>query len=493
MGLKEDSKFARFITMGALGADRIATDLTGRGHHMVELERYAMANKIWTTKVKRLRMADLLCTRCGRRFEAKAKTNLEVKLSHSAQPGRNWDAGMRPGDVFAFLRVVTDENGVPLVIGDPLYLSTGDMRNVEPKQGALKSAADGSERDIYWPITLAKRDGLVTKVKDGKVGIRDIDGKTSTLGRPSNVTLVQVDDLVVAGTLIGSTVVPERGLSCKGDVWDLSGALQSDDEIEVFASVKAIGLLSMKSLRLAVQTIANDDSRDMRLRIEAWGALARLGDVDAVAILAKLDDSPGDGAMQMERVLVLSELTGLNSAAESLYLIASNAELTEEIRAAAVWGLGIAWHDRFSFGWELAFDSSQKVRRHAQASLGVPSPVEIEGLIQELSVPERAPLAAALLAKSESVLALLEAAAGYESREWAIQGLGQISPEIIGGQARQLRIEDQAALEALWRRNIQDTHNEPNNLTELRFLEGQSISAVTSMQHKDRIRLESAG
>jgi hypothetical protein len=46
VGLKEDAKFARFITMGALGAKLVADDLAERGHRIVELERYAMANKI---------------------------------------------------------------------------------------------------------------------------------------------------------------------------------------------------------------------------------------------------------------------------------------------------------------------------------------------------------------------------------------------------------------------------------------------------------------
>jgi hypothetical protein len=120
MGLKEDAKFARFITMGALGAQRVAEDLERRGHRIVELERYAMANKIWSTKVKRLRMADLVCVACGRRFEAKAKTKLEVKLSDSRQEGRGWSEGMRDEDVFGFLPVALDgENAVGLAGARP--------------------------------------------------------------------------------------------------------------------------------------------------------------------------------------------------------------------------------------------------------------------------------------------------------------------------------------------------------------------------------------
>ncbi|MCY4369962.1 MAG: HEAT repeat domain-containing protein, partial [bacterium] len=64
----------RFVSMGAVGAAAVARHLgTQHGHRMIELERYAMANKVWQTKVKRLRLPDLLCVRCGRRVEARAK------------------------------------------------------------------------------------------------------------------------------------------------------------------------------------------------------------------------------------------------------------------------------------------------------------------------------------------------------------------------------------------------------------------------------------
>ena len=135
MGLKEDAKFARFITMGALGAQRVVEDLEPRGHQVIELERYAMANKIWSTKIKRLRMADLVCVACGRRFEAKAKSKPEVKLSDSKQTGRGWNDGMRDDDIFAFLAITLDRENRPLAIGRPLYFTTQSLRSVPPKQG----------------------------------------------------------------------------------------------------------------------------------------------------------------------------------------------------------------------------------------------------------------------------------------------------------------------------------------------------------------------
>lgn len=60
MGFKEDEDFARFLTMGAYAAAAVSDDLDARGHRIIELERYAKANKIWSIKVKRLRLPDLL-------------------------------------------------------------------------------------------------------------------------------------------------------------------------------------------------------------------------------------------------------------------------------------------------------------------------------------------------------------------------------------------------------------------------------------------------
>ena len=128
MGFKEDADFARFVSMGAVGAAAVAFDLSEEhGHRMVELERYAMANKVWQTKVKRLRLPDLLCLRCGLRVEARAKSKLGIVLSHSDVPGREWDAGgMRDDDLFVFIR--TDLSHFPPYAGAPVCFSKAALR-----------------------------------------------------------------------------------------------------------------------------------------------------------------------------------------------------------------------------------------------------------------------------------------------------------------------------------------------------------------------------
>jgi hypothetical protein len=62
-GFKEDVDFARFLSVGIYSADTIIQDLKrNNGHSIIELEQYA-ANKVWQTKVKRMRLPDLMCIR----------------------------------------------------------------------------------------------------------------------------------------------------------------------------------------------------------------------------------------------------------------------------------------------------------------------------------------------------------------------------------------------------------------------------------------------
>ena len=63
VGFKVDSSFLRFVTMGAIGVRAAVPILRSAGFRPIELERYCSSNKIWTTKVKRLRVPDLLCVK----------------------------------------------------------------------------------------------------------------------------------------------------------------------------------------------------------------------------------------------------------------------------------------------------------------------------------------------------------------------------------------------------------------------------------------------
>src|SRR4051794_12958826 len=103
LALKPDSSFFEKIVRGAIGSRAICADLGRHGHTMVELERGSLDTKIWKdVKRKRVRIPDLLCTKCGVRVESRAKAKAELTMSHSEAAERAWDFGMIDVDLIAF-------------------------------------------------------------------------------------------------------------------------------------------------------------------------------------------------------------------------------------------------------------------------------------------------------------------------------------------------------------------------------------------------------
>src|SRR5712692_4804511 len=114
--------------MGARGSAAVARYLTDNaGHRIVELGRYTMANKLWATKVKRLRLPDLMCLWCGVRLEVRSKSRLEIKVSDSSTPSREWDAGLRDDDLIAFIRCDSIE-GATIAHPPPQCFTVAAMR-----------------------------------------------------------------------------------------------------------------------------------------------------------------------------------------------------------------------------------------------------------------------------------------------------------------------------------------------------------------------------
>lgn len=105
MGIKTDREFLRNISVGAVGARKIQEVLRGGSFRLIDTDRTALSPKIWQTKVKRLRVPDLLCLSSGVRIESRAKGKLGIIMSHSENtPGRQWDDGLRDTDIVACIR-----------------------------------------------------------------------------------------------------------------------------------------------------------------------------------------------------------------------------------------------------------------------------------------------------------------------------------------------------------------------------------------------------
>lgn len=464
MGFKEDADFARFVSMGAVGTAAVARHLRDEhGHAPIELERYAMANKVWRTKVKRLRLPDLVCTRCGRRIESRAKSKLGIILSHSDTPGREWDAGgMRAEDWYAFLRA--DLSAFPPHAGAPAYFTTAALRAARSgaRRASPKAASEGSEVTLTWPAWVPGSAGWFRGVDaDGRIVCEWEDGRRARYWQwkrwpEPRYTYLAADDPITAGeTIVAGVVAPVSGLDCLGATWDLDLAVRSPDTVDRYAAIKAAGAAHRVDLAPQLQTIAESFDEDWRIRVEATGSLARLLPADWTPRLHALATDAGAAPEQhMEAVFVLSE-TPTEEAATALAAIAAAEGLASEVRAASAWGLGQGAAPSPHLLLPLSVDADEFVALHAITAMADLPDDLAPTLICWLSEPDerRAAVAAQLLQRHRKVAALLDAAeADAGARLWALRALGDLAPSVVRPLAGERLTPDLAAvLEPMWR------------------------------------------
>ncbi|MCY3785160.1 MAG: hypothetical protein OXG47_00330 [bacterium] len=463
MGFKEDADFARFVSMGAVGAAAVAFGLSDEhGHRMVELERYAMANKVWQTKVKRLRLPDLLCVRCGLRVEARAKSKLGIVLSHSDAPGREWDAGgMRDGDLFAFIR--TDLSRFPPYAGAPVCFSKAALRASihQARRSVPKAASEGSESTLTWPCWVPSRPGRFLEVDaEGRICYQDDLGAQRRYWQwrnwtaPRHVYLEPGDKFDAGGTIVAGVVQPAGSRACAGDTWHLSGDLCSSDPVDRYAAVRAVGMSGRRDLVDRLVAIEADTAEDWRTRLEARANLARLDAASwAPAIADGAIDDDAETERRMEAVFALTELRD-GAAAHELARIADSLSLPPEVRAAAAWGLGQGGSRRADLLVSLGLDSDETVALHALAAIEeLPHSVR-DTLTHWLASEDarRAETAACLLARHRCIDNLLDACEGSgQARLLALRALGDLPREAVRLHAEErLTPEFTAILEPMW-------------------------------------------
>ena len=174
MPFKTNTSFLRFLSMGAAGVRRTMATLRKAGFAPVELERHCSSNKIWSTKVKRLRLPDLLCVKTGLRVEVRSKTQLRIRMSDTpSNPDRAWDAGLRDDDLVAFVACSFHDRG-STVAEAPVFFTVEALRSSVhcSALGPPKSASEGAERDRTWPATVPSRDGTVLDVINDRIVVR---------------------------------------------------------------------------------------------------------------------------------------------------------------------------------------------------------------------------------------------------------------------------------------------------------------------------------
>lgn len=433
--------------MGALGARRVSELMTRAGLSPVELERYSCSNKIWSSKVKRLRLPDLLCVRTGLRVEVRAKSKLTIKMSDApTNPDRRWNSGLVDRDMVAFVLIREGVDGAldpaanaELFWVEDLVATEGQSRLEPPK-----SASEGAERDREWPATVPSADGVVQDVAEERISVRFANGRNQTYQLRGKTAYLAPAEAFLAESqfLAGIPAAKAHFPNPEQARWNPRAILTSASPIDRYVAVKALGVVGNNTDRERLFALATNEPEG-RVALEASASLARLGDLRGLESVQRFIDNPPLEHLRMEAILILSELRGTPLAAQCANLLAecasSQAFAGNEVRQAAIWGLGkdgLRAYDRL-LGFLGGQDNDELV--HAVCAFGPDAGVDEADalgaiLLNPASSERQRASASFLLAKtvppavSIPWLVAHQKHAERHAQNWIIATLGQMSP-----------------------------------------------------------------
>jgi hypothetical protein len=440
MGFKVNTSFLRFLTLGAAGVRSTMEYLRQEGFEPIELERYCTSNKIWMTKVKRLRMPDLLCSRTGVRVEVRAKSALKIRMSDAPNnPDRRWDVGLRDDDIVAFVACDLG-SGVVRVAGPPVLFLVGDLRASvgSTKLGPPKSASEGAERDREWKSTVPTKDGEVLEVTPDKIVTRLASGRRQTYQLRGKVAYVAPADRFTGGASVLAGVMPRLAplAAARSRTWAPLQDLEAPDPVDRYAAAKALPhhVRNGAGAREALLDCMERETDD-RVALEMAASAARLGAAAGMEHIVSTAWSHDRGDLRMEAVLILTEHGGADAAAVLKRLATSRDLEGDELRQAATWGLGKAGCRAYRELLDLLGDEDDAVALHAVAAFGPDTLDDVVGelvtVVQGGDPRSRAAASEALrLVGSQGVVSALIAAArsAEGTRAWLLATLGRLDP-----------------------------------------------------------------
>lgn len=449
---KSDESFVEKIVIGATGTRRVFENLAAQEHAPIELERGSMSFKIWkAVKIKRIRVPDILCLRCGRRVECRTKTKMEITLSHSAATQeRGWDFGLDDDDRIALVHCERTGFGtldwsaselVQYVRVKPLRETWRDRRvRVERPKGMQ----EGFETRVTWPAIVARADGVIDEVSADRIRYRRLDGRAVThrLDRSTGglMPCVRQGDRIKAHQIIASIVPVAESWECAGGAEiEAYLALAAGTALtDRYASIKALGCFDNRAARAALVDRVQDPKEHVYVQLEAAKGLMRAGDplgrrfLEAALRHEYLEN-------RLEAAIVLGELATAE-AAELLITTLGDPHQHPEIRAGAAWALGEIGSDRALPALVNSFTSLEAaIKVEAARALAKISRNHLDATIGAFrdSEPEQRPGIAWALSKARDlrVSRLLPTAADEDARHWLAYIIGSqdrsaILPEI---------------------------------------------------------------
>jgi len=468
---KMDESFLEKLAIGAVGARAVLGELRRQGHRPIELERGSMDYKIWKNiKIKRLRVPDLLCLNCGTRVEARAKTQLEISMSHSVSDSEiGWDKGLSDRDVVALSICTKTGEGPTDWQANPLiqFVSVASLRRAFAKNRVVsekpKGAGEGFELRVTWPSAVASSAGVVSALTAGRLQFkRERDQRTISLALSkkgiSLEPLVNIGDTVVPGQIIASVAPVTSALPCSGTCVDSSflGMLASPAVADRYTAAKALSHLHGPAASAALAERMQDAREHIYVRLEAAAGLARAGETTGMALIQQtLQDQYLEH--RLEAVIILGEIP-TDDSRNTLTAVLLDRTQHPEIRAGAAWALGelqqAASVDALvqvflELSEPIRIEAARALRKIAATGANV---VARLGAAQE---DQRAGIAWAVsrsgCVRIDDVLPLL---ADDNARGWVAYILGTQDQQACVGQIEQLRRQDPEvyfAVTVLWK------------------------------------------
>lgn len=452
---KSDESFLEKIAMGAIGAQRTLQDLERQGHQPMELERGSTSFKIWKAiKIKRVRMPDLLCLRCGHRVESRAKSKLEISMSHSkAQPERGWDHGLSNEDHVAL--VLCERSGpnpldwvaselvqyIPVAALRQAF-EAGQVRTEKPKGGE-----EGFEVRVTWPAAVASAEAEVEAVDERGIRYRPEGGRAVAVRLQRReiqlMPLVEPGAHVRAGQILAAVVPVSGRHECVGGAGiemyiEQSRSISQTDRL---AAVKALGRFEGTAATEALLARVEAQGEHVFVRVDAAAGLLRCGHAAGYGVLGNMLQ---DEYLQnrLEAVIVLGEVGG-PEATKLLLGALQDADQHAEIRAGVAWSLGEMGAREALPALVQSFTALETViKLEAARALTKLARGQIEPVVEALTagaVEERPGIAWALSkAGGVRVGQLLPALKDSDTREWVAY--------IIGTQAKEAMLPEIEAL-----------------------------------------------
>lgn len=350
---KTDESFLEKLAIGAIGTRAVFADLLKQGHKPIELERGSMNYKIWKNiKIKRLRVPDILCLNCATRVEARAKTNLEISMSHSlSDPERGWDKGLTDYDVVA-LSICRKIGEEPIDWqADSLiqYISVRELKKAFAEKRIItekpKGAGEGFELRITWPSAIASGDGTISDVTPSRLKFkRRLDGRTISLSLTKKGILLQPlvksGDAISTGQIVASVANVASSFMCQSTTTaeTFIGMLASPSVADRYTAAKALSYFENNVIHDILKERMADTREHIYVRLEAAAGLARLRQSGGMEFITQiLHDEYLEH--RLEGIIILGEIH-MPESQQILTTVLLDKWQHPEIRAGAAWALG---------------------------------------------------------------------------------------------------------------------------------------------------------